>query len=110
MSDTGSNPAPSFTTWLEANEAKFFNAVGRAASYVYHDVVAAEKDVTAWKASNPALASITNMAWMYVSSTSPAVASAVGTVTSLWPHIEQALKQLAALDSTVQSGNGGKAA
>lgn len=80
-----------------------FAAIERGAALVYHDVLAAEAQVTAWETSDPVVGALVENGVAYAKSALMRFGVPVEAISIVGDDIMAALKALAAQDATVPS-------
>lgn len=86
----------------------FLALCNHAAGLIYHDVVAAETKIEAWRSDNPQLAALFDQGVQYVADVATTFGLPVTQGVLVVKTIGSALKQMAANDVTVQSGASAK--
>ena len=81
-----------------------FAAAAHGAGLVYHEIVAAEADVTKWEADNPAIKPLLDAGAGYASIALAGAGVPVPAFVTVGTAVLSALKLMAAVDPTVQCG------
>jgi hypothetical protein len=92
-------------SWVE----RMVTYAEKGAALVYHDVLAAQRDVTKWMDNNPQVAALMGKGAQYVVSLLAADGLPTSNIFLIATTVEAGLKALAAADPTVQSGSSVKA-
>jgi hypothetical protein len=104
---TPADPVPAIppVTQSPSELGHFLGLCSHAAALIYHDVLAVETKIEAWRSDNPALAGLFDQGLQYVSDVATSFGLPVTQGLLVVKTIGAALKQMAANDPTVKSGS-----
>lgn len=110
MGDSTSSAVPATGVSSTLNPAavmdSFFSAMKQGAAFVYHEVVAAEENVTMWVADNPQIKLLLDDAVALGTAYLTAHGIPVMAIEVAGSAVLGALKSMAADDATITSGSG----